>query len=948
MDNTDESLRQNGENQSEVAQGFAAIANGPEQPTQPEQQHHFEHESSEVDSSSLHAKLGSAANRATRLGFRPLAGFSKNTISQIAKTEKADPIDREFAEAELIIRQTEDRAEEQPIGVSEDFARNNAAVIDGKIQIPTRQYEEFNAQRAAGENPEAPHSWMRQTISERLAEEENQSERAKLYANIAEAIDQNDSESIVSQVLDAHADKIAGERPDTIDTLKTATDMATECAYGAISTLSKDEINKRLVRYYAAAFKDGRTTDAQSALSSISAEFVDSIQNSASLNPDLNPDQEYSRLVAKELINGPARQAIQEAAAERIAQEQPTNTESLRYYAARDAILNGDFMGKKCKTAPEEVRAELRGIFPQLPDIVYDKMLFGPSGGDKSRDLIIDEYHIADEMVQSYRYGTTNEYGLEVSRNSSFNDYIRANTNRTFYRYYGNPLNRRLEKAIHQAVDEFAEADAAEFRAREDYPQIVADAKAKAKAVYKTKYQIPSVNSAIYAANPNYLYELKSPEHKILNASYRIDLSESGWTKNYADDVRNKLRSDTDTHPASINEVVMERLGTISEDTPSIAIKYIESCRDSEPSSRQYLDPEQIRELVDSHPATLIDPAIEFGSIKDAAERYGVECTEVFEEAVRAHAFVSLIGILKEPGGPESDKAGRYFDTFFSENSQRFADNLRELTKDEDHPYYISPEIVDEYLGEDSEYQEFIEEQQHETETSPVSINRFDAKTFHQLVNEYINVTLKKYVDERGATETGMTFTPDYAGLSTTNNASEPNGLKKRRSQPFTFGAEKLNAICEYSDYIQRNFPDANLQRFTGYFGKDINDIAESNTKSSLTYIGFTFRYNDRLCVIAESPTVESGMYIASADANASSDAVIKEMFAGTKKDTKYTSFETHRIDHQNTKNAQASVQSTYDKAFHFFRTGEYTGQIRTVRRHQDYDPVYRYESQAS
>ena len=182
-----------------------------------------------------------------------------------------------------------------------------------------------------------------------------------------------------------------------------------------------------------------------------------------------------------------------------------------------------------------------------------------------------------------------------------------------------------------------------------------------------------------------------------------------------------------------------------------------------------------------------------------------------------------------------------------------------------------------------------------------------------RLIEDRQRELLEEY-KERGA-ERISTFT----GQKTLRGEQEEREPKERKEAPFDFGIEKVRGLQKYANYIELNYPNSNLQRFIDTFPDETEkNGGKIKLDSTRSYIGFSFEYDGKTCAVAESFGDPAGMYL-----------YCDELGSDFKKMFDMSKFDAERdpniavVDHLDKDHFDEDLDTSYQKAFIFFKSGD-------------------------
>ena len=165
------------------------------------------------------------------------------------------------------------------------------------------------------------------------------------------------------------------------------------------------------------------------------------------------------------------------------------------------------------------------------------------------------------------------------------------------------------------------------------------------------------------------------------------------------------------------------------------------------------------------------------------------------------------------------------------------------------------------------------------------------------------------------------------AEYSTRSNGQRP---------PIDFGIEKVETEMKYYNFVKENIPDSNPQWFIDSFPGEDRIVENPENRfdgvkldSPRSYIGFSFEYEGKLCVVAESFGDPAAMYLFCGEPGSN----FKRMFDMSKLDARMDA-NVATVNHLDKQHIDEDLDASYQRAFMFFRTGDkssvYYGPIGT------------------
>lgn len=322
--------------------------------------------------------------------------------------------------------------------------------------------------------------------------------------------------------------------------------------------------------------------------------------------------------------------------------------------------------------------------------------------------------------------------------------------------------------------------------------------------------------------------------------------------------------------------------------------------------------------------------AFQTESFKENQAELGIdfEDPEIFDLA-----FEGFLNVIRTRNGETSEAADWYYDNIFVNNPEKFlamVKSFRDNSKDRGTKGKLTrfldrnPQAFADRARVEAERRlsEEIDAEHHSIKSSILrKATRGDVK---KIIEEHKIAFIERMQDRQP--EEVITF--DGIGISD-DPILDPEE-QKRKEAPYDFGYDKARTLERWADYIKEMFPDCNLEWFVDFFPEnedqrfaetDTSDIPLSIWERSNSYFGFSFVYEGKRCVIAESMNLESAMYLWCGEP----DEDFKELFDHSKSVTKRI-IDDPRIaivSHLDKEHFEDSLNLAYQKAFLFFRTGD-------------------------
>jgi hypothetical protein len=184
---------------------------------------------------------------------------------------------------------------------------------------------------------------------------------------------------------------------------------------------------------------------------------------------------------------------------------------------------------------------------------------------------------------------------------------------------------------------------------------------------------------------------------------------------------------------------------------------------------------------------------------------------------------------------------------------------------------------------------------------------------------------IKKFIDYYKAGIVGQVLAKGPEIIDTFDEKRERKGRQvetgndDRKETPIDFGCEKGKALLRYGDYVESHFPDSNVHWFIDQF-----TMGTETFGSPHSYMGFSFEYHGKLCVIAESLDDEAAMYLWRGEIGEDLNDDFRQMFDMARFDAKRTDDpRIVSVGHLDKEHFDDSLDEAYQKAFMFFNSGD-------------------------
>ena len=285
-------------------------------------------------------------------------------------------------------------------------------------------------------------------------------------------------------------------------------------------------------------------------------------------------------------------------------------------------------------------------------------------------------------------------------------------------------------------------------------------------------------------------------------------------------------------------------------------------------------------------------------------------------------AFRGFLNTIESRNGELSRQADWYYDTIFANDAGKFLAMLQAYKGSEECRQGTKGKITRFFKNNSQAFEDKV---QHEIEKRiKEEINGEKRAIKTSVLRNASRGDIKKIIDDykryhiNQAKERAAVEISTFDGRKKIFGEQEETGEKERKETPFDFGLEKVVALERWSDFIEANYPNANVSWFTDTFPQGANDTKLFERGDS--YIGFSFEYEGHLCVIAESLNEQAAMYLWRSEIGED----FTELFDLSKFDAKRTSDpRIADVDHLDKEHFDDSLDLSYRKALLFFRTGD-------------------------
>lgn len=334
----------------------------------------------------------------------------------------------------------------------------------------------------------------------------------------------------------------------------------------------------------------------------------------------------------------------------------------------------------------------------------------------------------------------------------------------------------------------------------------------------------------------------------------------------------------------------------------------------------------------------------------DNQESLGLDFGDQIVKTAALEGLVNTLTMVRHNDERKFEQANWYVKNFFAENPEELVCKLKAYNESGLYDKWAKGQVT-KFLGNNT----LIAEHMRETEergavnrrnraipdTILISATPEDVRGLIRRRQEELIGAIEKAGAEKiktfRATERG------HRGQNTGEGATSHESLV-----PINFGLEKIGALRKYYDFIDLNVPGASPHYFVDSFPGEEKRSDTDNRFDGVkldddkSYVGFTFEYEGRLCVVAESFNDDAAMYLYCGEPGSN----YKEMFDGSKNAAVRDNPNVAKIKHIDRENIGDSLDTTYKKAFMFFRTEDkryttYGNKSEWIRRQKEEFPAW-------
>lgn len=287
-------------------------------------------------------------------------------------------------------------------------------------------------------------------------------------------------------------------------------------------------------------------------------------------------------------------------------------------------------------------------------------------------------------------------------------------------------------------------------------------------------------------------------------------------------------------------------------------------------------------------------------------------------------ALSGFMKVLMLPHGETSDAANWYYDNIFSNNLEKFDFMLDFFHDDKSTPKNLKSKIT-KFKNSSEKFQEYKSQLERGT------FIRQSAKLddIQELVKRRKSELLNQ-IKEYGAIELEV-----FDGITTLPATHPETNHYRKVEAPEDFGVRKVQSLIKAYNFIKNNIPgafpdggeeDGRKHWFVDSFSSvsagqhnQDDEFVNVNLKSKYSYVGFTFIYNGKKCVLAESFKKDAAMYAMCLD----EDDDYKDLLGYSRYDaTRTNDPRITPIRHFEVQKPE-SIDEAIQKAFLFFSTGD-------------------------
>lgn len=295
-------------------------------------------------------------------------------------------------------------------------------------------------------------------------------------------------------------------------------------------------------------------------------------------------------------------------------------------------------------------------------------------------------------------------------------------------------------------------------------------------------------------------------------------------------------------------------------------------------------------------------------------EKVGIDLES---DEIKGMAFDTFIDTIQTVNGESSDQAQWLYDNCFSKNPQEFDVKLTAFYNSEACDKGTKAKIT-RFKKKSDAFQKYLAEAELKEREykGVVSLEKLQQNSFADTMAEYRRELATQF--QNGANEATTLFDKSNSvQKSTEKNIKEQ---KETKEIPFDFGLEKISTLEKWSNYIEENIPDSNVERFAMKF--DVNKDANLALNNPRLYFATIFKCNNQLCAMAESFGNPAAMYVAVGDIDMSPTELVDQIFNNSK-DSAVVSGKAKRISHTDSNHIAESLENCYKKAFEYFQGKE-------------------------
>lgn len=289
-------------------------------------------------------------------------------------------------------------------------------------------------------------------------------------------------------------------------------------------------------------------------------------------------------------------------------------------------------------------------------------------------------------------------------------------------------------------------------------------------------------------------------------------------------------------------------------------------------------------------------------------------------------AFNGFINTLKTPNGEYSEQADWYYQNIFSNNPEKFGFMLGKMWRDKDTPQGLKGKIT-RFKNSNEAFLAYKNNQEENYNSDKIVCREAsydDIKRMIKRRQKELYEQIKKY---------GIQDVDTFSGQPHLDRTGEGVEHDRRKEAPIDFGIQKVEALWRYYSFIKNNisgaFPSGSDEKdwfIDSFLRKSMDDydpddqFANVDLKSKATYLGFSFNYKGKKCVMMESFNNDSAMWAMRLD----KEEDFNNLLAYSRIDAIRTEDpRIVQIRHRDVQDPEMSIDGAVQEAFLFFETGD-------------------------